>query len=121
MLLSTADHFGSSSQQRVSKKPTEKSAPITFTIETKEKAVTFFDPLAIRVVLHNNSPSPIFFNSGSLRLISESWHVVGTWGQWSGDEGMSLSPENHVAGRIELPAGGSFNLAMVEQWPTFES
>ena len=31
------------------------------------------------------------------------------------------APENHAARRIELPAGGSFNLAMVEQTPTFES
>jgi hypothetical protein len=97
-----------------------KAPPITFTPETKDKVVQFFEPLAIRAILRNNSQSSISLNSGNLRLIRENWHVVGTWGEWMEGEGLHPQTENRPAGRIELAPGASLTLTIVEENPTFE-
>jgi hypothetical protein len=53
-------------------------------LETKEKVVQFFEPLAIRVVLRNNSRSTVSLNTKNLRLVAQGWHDVGSAGAWSG-------------------------------------
>lgn len=100
---------------------TTKEAPLSFTLETQEKTVEFFQPIAIRVVVRNNSQSSISFDPKTLRLHSDNWHVVGTWGQWSGrGEGGRLDTEDKSSGRVELAPGASKGLLFVHKYPTFE-
>ena len=120
LLLPTAARSGSSISQGVVEKSIPAAAAISFSLETKDKAVRFCDPLAIRVVVRNNSSAPVSLDPRSLRLIPESWHVVGTWGEWMEGEGMPLSTETSRPGRIELPKGGSINLLAVEEDSSFE-
>ena len=108
------------SHRRTSPEIASKTPPITFTLETKEKVVQFFEPIVIRVVLHNNLQSSIYVNSQALRLIPESWHVVGTWGEWMEGEGVGLQPESRPAGRIEISPASSLVLLTVAENPTFE-
>lgn len=111
---------GGSISQSVGEKSAPAAATISFSVETKDKAVRFGDPLAIRVVVRNNSSAPVSLDPRTLRLIPESWHVVGTWGEWMEGEGLPLSTETNQAGRIELPKGGSINLLAVEGDSSFE-
>lgn len=95
-------------------------APLSFTLEAKEK-VEFLEPIAIRVTLRNNSPSSFSLDTKTLRLSYENWHVVGSGGQWSGrGEGYPLEPEDRPAGRLELEPGTTLRLLFVHQYPTFE-
>src|SRR5215510_11486841 len=96
------------------------SSRLTFTLETKEKTVEFYEPLSIRVVLRNNSRSSLFLNTKSLRLIPYGWHVVGTNGEWMEGEGLPLEPEDPVAERMQLAAGASVRLLTVHDDPSFE-
>ncbi len=98
-----------------------KESPLSFTLETKDTVVELFEPLAIRVVLRNNTRSAILVDTKTLRLVAQDWHVVGTWGAWSGEgEGDPLETENRLPGRIELPPGVSVKLLAVHENPTFE-
>jgi hypothetical protein len=98
-----------------------KETPLSFTIETKQKAVEFLKPIAIRVVLRNNSQSPLSLDPTTLRLHPENWHVVGSWGAWSGrGEGYPLDVEDKLAGRVDLKPGASLRLLTVHKFPTFE-
>src|ERR1044072_7814432 len=86
-------------------------APLSFTIETRDKVVGFLQPIVIRVVLRNNSQSSISLDTSTLRLHHAEFHVVGTWGQWSdGGEGNELDAEDKPAGRVELSPGASLRL-----------
>src|ERR1044072_6028115 len=96
-------------------------APLSFTIETRDKVVGFLQPIVIRVVLRNNSQSSISLDTSTLRLHHAEFHVVGTWGQWSdGGEGNELDAEDKPAGRVELSPGASLRLLTVHKSPTFE-
>lgn len=98
-----------------------KEAPLSFTLETKEKVVEFLQPIAIRVEVRNNSQSSLPLDTKTLRLHPEDWHVVGTWGQWSGGgEGYPLDAEDRAAGRVELAPGASLRLLTVHEYPSFE-
>ena len=104
--------------------PTEAAVqepPLSFTLETKDKVVEFLQPLAIRVILHNNSRSSLSLDTRTLRLHKEDWHVIGTFGQWSGrGEGYPLNAENKPAGRVELMPGASLQLLTVHDFTNFE-
>jgi hypothetical protein len=98
-----------------------KAAPLSFTIETKEKVVGFLQPIVIRVVLRNNSQSSISLDTNTLRLHQTEFHVVGTSGQWSGGgEGNQLDTEDKPAGRVELTPGSSLRMVTTFNSPTFE-
>src|ERR1051326_3405570 len=92
---------------------------LDFTLETKDKAIQFQDPITIRVVLRNNSHDPVSLNTEDLRLISCAWYVTGLHGAWSEGDGRPLETENRPAGRVELPAGGSLRLLPVANFPTY--
>src|SRR5689334_9515583 len=99
----------------------QQTPSLTFTLETKDKLVQLYEPLAIRVVLRNNSQSTVSLNTKHLRLSPNDWHVVGTWGQWSGtSEGMPLKTENGSSGKIELAPGSSLRLLTTNEFTTFE-
>ena len=98
-----------------------KESPLSFILETKDTVVELFQPIAIRVILRNNSQSPILVDTKTLRLVPRDWHVVGSWGAWSGEgKGNALETENRLPGRIELPPGASVKLVTVHENPTFE-
>lgn len=83
--------------------------------------VEFLKPIAIRLILRNTSKSSITVDTRTLRLVAEDWHVVGTWGQWSGEgEGVPLEPEAQLPSPTELPPGASVKLLTVHDDPTFE-
>lgn len=93
---------------------------LDFTLETKDKAIQFQDPITIRVVLRNNSHDPVSLNTQDLRLISDAWYVTGSHGAWSDGDGESLETEDRPAGRVDLPAGASLRLLLVDKFPTYE-
>ncbi|MEN3328643.1 MAG: hypothetical protein V7638_3450 [Acidobacteriota bacterium] len=100
---------------------TAKAAPLSFTIETKEKMVGFLQPIVIRVVLRNNSQSSISLDINTFRLHQTEFHVVGTSGQWSGGgEGNQLDTEDKPAGRVELTQGASLRVFAIYNSPTFK-
>lgn len=120
LLLVAGAHNRSLHSQSTRKQPSEATPAIAFTVESKDKVVRFFDPLDIRVVVRNNSSTPISLDPRSLRLIPESWHVVGAWGQWMEGEGLPLSTKTNHAGRIELPVGRSLSLQALDEDSSFE-
>ena len=103
--------------QRVHKSST---TSLDFSLETKQKTIQFFEPLTIRVVLRNNSRSLISVNTKNLRLIADEWHVVGSWGAWSGDEGDPLQTEDSPGGQVDLPPGESLRLFLTDEYPTYQ-